>query len=543
MRAFEFFNPSTRLDEIAMDPTSLSKLAQGISGALAGMEFEMYVPDTGASTDNSDEEPVEDFGDDPRLYGIDDIEDFFVGDHNSRREVRDAITVLHDTFNEWKWNKFQDEGREWFDSWLEKNGDYDPDDSTWDSFEEYADTEWNYIMRRHGLGTEYEEWVDEVDPSEMEFLRAEGYTRMSDILGFRGLTWPHWIYPEESSGASRSIEDVAYEFSEAIGRKANWSDSYHGCKRTPNAYCVEPDGSLDDKDSDTDAGLEFISPPLPINEMIKDLELVKQWAKSEGCYTNSSTGLHMNVSIPGFSIDKVDFVKLTLLLGDNYILDQFGRASNTYAGSTLKKIQSVINMNPDSVPLLLNQMRDGLDSIAANLIRPTLNKYMSINPQQGKASQYVEFRSPGGDWLNEDTSTLINTMLRFVVVLDASMDANKYRQEYLKKLYKLLAPAGDVDVVKLFSEFKAGALDKRLLVMALRQIKANRDAKSGKIDPNQIWWWAVKYGSLTIEVPAKNEAEAKGKAYRSMMPEPETIDPNIIRLMKATRLSPYQETT
>jgi len=543
MRAFEFSVPQKEiLDEIAMDPTSLSKAVQGISGALAGMEFEMYVPDVTNPDGNSSDEPEMDYSDNPRIYDIDSIEDFFYGDHNSRRMVRDAITTLTDTFNEWKWNQFLDDGREWFDSWLLNNGNYDPDDPTWDSFEEYADVEWKYITRRPA-GIAFEEWVDETEPSEMDFLRSEGYVRMSDLVDFRpGLSWPNWTYPE-SSGGSRSIEYIAYDFSKAIGRKANWSEKYHGCVRTKDAYCVEPDGSLDNKDDDTDMGLEFISPPLPIAEMIKDLELVKQWANSENCYTNSSTGLHMNVSIPGFSLEKVDFVKLTLLLGDNYILDAFDRASSTYCGSTLKKIQSVIDRNPVDARMLFNQMRKGLDSIAANILRPTLNKYMSINPQTGKSGSYIEFRSPGGDWLNATTQTLVNTMLRFVVVLDAAMDSTKYRQEYLKKLYKLLSPVGQPDIVKLFSEFSTGALDKQYLVTTLRRIKTERDIQRGKVDPNQNYWWAVKYGSTTIEVVAKNEVEAKGKAYREIMPAPAAVNPEIIAMMTTTRLSPYQQNT
>jgi hypothetical protein len=40
---------------------------------------------------------------------------------------------------------------------------------------------------------------------------------------------------------------------------------------------VEPDSSLDPDDSD-DQGLEFVSPPLPIEELLSDLNKVKAWA-------------------------------------------------------------------------------------------------------------------------------------------------------------------------------------------------------------------------------------------------------------------------
>jgi hypothetical protein len=99
--------------------------------------------------------------------------------------------------------------------------------------------------------------------------------------------------------------------------------------RQPGKYVVEPDGSLN-PNNDDDLGLEFVSPPLPIDEMLSDLEKVKAWAKQRGCYTNSSTGLHINISVPNFDPAKLDYVKLALLLGDKYVLDQFGRSSNTY---------------------------------------------------------------------------------------------------------------------------------------------------------------------------------------------------------------------
>ena len=112
-----------------------------------------------------------------------------------------------------------------------------------------------------------------------------------------------------------------------------------GARRAPGHYVVEPDGSLDPDDGD-DTGLEFVSPPLPLSELLSDLDKVKKWADKHGCYTNDSTGLHINVSVPNFSLQSLDYVKLALLLGDKYILDQYGRSTNTYCKSALDKVKA-----------------------------------------------------------------------------------------------------------------------------------------------------------------------------------------------------------
>lgn len=145
----------------------------------------------------------------------------------------------------------------------------------------------------------------------------------------------------------------------------------------------------------------------------------------------------MNVSIPNYDISKLDYVKLALLLGDEYILKQYQRTSNTYCASAIQKIKSNISRNPD-LEKWFNLMREGLSNEASKLIHAaSTRKYVSINVKPSN----IEFRSPGGDWLSEDLGKLENTLLRFVVALDAAMDEKKFKEEYAKKLYKLLSPS------------------------------------------------------------------------------------------------------
>jgi hypothetical protein len=104
---------------------------------------------------------------------------------------------------------------------------------------------------------------------------------------------------------------------------------------------------------------------LPIEELLSDLNKVKAWADKTGCYTNSSTGLHINVSVPGWSgdLNQLDYVKLALLLGDEFVLDSFGRAGNTYAKSAMGKIVDIVRQRPDRAQLLMDRMKSGYGSI------------------------------------------------------------------------------------------------------------------------------------------------------------------------------------
>jgi len=299
---------------------------------------------------------------------------------------------------------------------------------------------------------------------------------MIDIDSIYDITWPHWT--NVGGGGELGIDTVADEFSEMIGRPVNASSSYHGARREAGHYVVEPDSSLE-ADGSGDAGLEFVSPPLTISEMISDLNKVVKWAAKTGCYTNDSTGLHINISIPDFSLDKLDYTKLALLLGDQYILDQFGRLGNSFAKSAFDMVKTRAQQRPEDVPAMLEKMRQGLATMAGKMIHSGVtNKYTSINTKDG----YVEFRSPGGDWLGEyaaDSGKIVNTLLRFVVALDAACDTEKYKEEYAKKLFQLLAGKDNMynDSIKFFADYSTGAIPKAALKSFVRQVQLQRQSK------------------------------------------------------------------
>lgn len=513
-----------RLDEINMSPASLRQLASKIDGALVGMEFELIVPNY--ASEEREQEP--DYDSDERCQDIDQILNFFDDrDYNSNRAISSLREELNNEFYDWQNEQL---AADWSNAdvtgLLEK---FISDNEGFEG-EELDDAIANAIENQDSYYDAVREEFDEDarDEYDEEAWLKETYRYMSDIENsFSGtVTWPHWTY---SSTGDTEVSEVAADFSKAIGRPATASDGYHDNsiarhdgKGSNDAYIVEPDSSIEGDNGES--GLEFVSPPLSIPEMISDLRKVKAWAGRYGCETNKSTGLHINVSVPNYSLDKLDFVKLALLLGDQHVLQSFGRTSNQYCKSALALVKQKIASNPDSTEKLLTTMRGHLNTAASKAIHyGTTAKYTSINVKDGR----IEFRSPGGDWLDADTTEMVeNTMLRFVVALDAAIDETKYKDEYAKKLYKLLAPSADEygDMVLDFSKYVAGVGGAHSTVVKdfrklshglLKQSNfAKKVAKGGFPQGTRFWWRVQASPTSKMEVVAGTAETAKWTAAR-----------------------------
>ena len=479
MRAKEIIvNENVNLFEINMSPSSLRQLASGID-ARAGMEFEMIVPGA-VETEERELEP--DYDEDVTAKSIDQVVDFFEHDVNSRRALAQLRDQLYEQYSEWMMDQFD----------RRRPAAVGLDDAVRDELSdsdviEILGLNDDTLVTDYKIGLAIEKVLeDQIEPyyesaystaldswmqsdHEKEWLRVE-YPYMSDIeSNFDDVHWPYYTNPESES--SVSVDNIAYEFGQAIGRKVNAADTYHKAPRNPGEYAVEPDSSLQPYNEDSESGLEFISPPLPVTELLSDLQKVKQWADSYGCYTNDSTGLHINVSVPNLETDNLDYVKLVLLLGDEYVSTEFGRLGNRYAKSAFEKIKKAAsNPNIDATPLL-DQMRSQLGALASKVLHTSrFEKFTSIHPKEG----YIEFRSPGGDWLGENFNLIENTLLRFVVALDAACDPEKYRKEYLTKLYKLLQVKGAQDPISYFAQYAAGELPAQALKSFIRSIQRSR---------------------------------------------------------------------
>jgi hypothetical protein len=523
------------IDEVSMSPSSLEAFANSpeADGMLMGIEFEMCVPN--ASTGDDEPEWEYDYNQNESAYDIDDIVNFFRnGDFSNmgRSDADRARSEMFDEYLEWSYeaaNRYIDDNVDDLDKsirerledevsrddaseeahqrWKEANPDKDA--TSEEAGEEIRDLTLQMIEDRvdelmgDTNSNEYQSAYDEArqemeddfrnggDGDQAAWLSDIGISDMQDAERQWGFDWPHMYDANEGNGGGDAdIDQVADDFYGATGYEARGFGNYHSGNRSQQQqegyFIIEPDASIDAEQGD--AGLEFISPAMPLKDGLTMLKKVKQWAKLAGCYTNKSTGLHMNISVPNMSTESLDYVKLALFLGDEYVLQEFGRQYNSYAKSAMKIVKEKIQANPENATELLAKMKEHLGAAASKLVHSGITqKYTSINTK----GNYVEFRGPGGDYLNEDLPKLVNTALRLAQSLRIATDESAYKQEYAKKLYKLISPEGEWtdpnNSVALFSRYALGQINKSELVSNVRQAQTARKEKKGE----EVQYWVM----------------------------------------------------
>lgn len=591
------------LMEIKMTSKNLAQLAKAIPGVMVGLEFEMIVPNTD-SPSNDDMEP--DYDQDERVRDIDDAVNFFDdGDYNGRNEIRRLRESMESDYQDWVMEQIDEDwfggnGMEFFQEFLDREYPFDRDDAFEEARDEimtanpdlpqdseelqqlisarvdemeasYYVDQWEEQGRYYDYAREEFEDEQRDSLSELDWLSNQGIRFASDVhTQYPVVSWPYWTSP---GGDETDAKEVALNFMNFMGYDTIAVGDYHGygggyelwngdrwvkigSNKPMDAFTVEPDGSLTGDDAG-DAGLEFVSPPIPLAQIGDTMAKVQAWAAQNGVYTGKGNGtaLHTNVSIPDYSIDKLDYLKAALLLGDEHVLRDFDRITNTYAKPAIAKVKELVRNKPEKAEELLNKMKSQLNAEASKLIHSgTTDKYTSINTKDNR----IEFRSPGGDYLSiiaDNPQKMIDTINRMVVAMDAAMDPNKYKEEYQKKLYKLLTgqtfgretqtgakqemKQDDKDLLNIFSRYAAGELPKQALKSFVRQAQLQRSVAKGKAGGKM--WWKVSnpaHSFASVEVVASTKEEAIKQA---LGPDGYPSWANTRNTVVAEPLRPYEE--
>jgi len=461
--------------EVDMSPGALEKWAQSpdAQDIKVGIEYEFIFPDTESA--ENDDEPVDyDYDMDEPAYDLDQIIEFFQGGDMpiSDSEARDLRNEVDEEFWEWATLSFSDDfGLEEFVEWMWNNAWGDEEDDleaeaqeqlgddadeskvnnmARDMFRDLIADEWenqsDYYQQARDA--EFDDWLSTVDFR--DFLESQGIRTMMDVSTVWNTEFPYMT--SSGLGGIEEWDRWAKQLEQVVEMPVRISDTYHGGARRSGEWVMEPDSSLD-PDEPFDAGIELISPPIPLPQALATMKRIQKWAKENKVYTNDSTGLHMNISIPKSA---VDYVKLIMFMGDKHVLDEFGRAANYYASSAFDKIAKRVATNrPDSqlgeqeaisnasvnIDTAMEMMRNNLIELAGKYVQNSVGseKYTSAHVKKAGDNTYIEFRSPGGDWLTRSPEEMAGTVLRFARAMTIAGDPAAERKEYGKKLYKLLA--------------------------------------------------------------------------------------------------------
>ena len=521
MRDAELSIESQQLTELVMSPSSLkafmsSPVAQGMT---VGFEAEMVVPNMEYEEDDYGGEPDWDADEGVETSSVgamtDDLIRFFRDTETStsvrravERATEDLWEFIQNQFDEWLPDnehhlieKYQDNTKLTAEE-IEKS--IEDRDETYDQMVEYLkedfDNDWNDL----------DQW-----------LESQDLTTMSDWSREYGFDWPHVTGGEGEEITQDSMEELAREIKSAVGARVNIGYSYKSVTREMGVWALEPDPSIDADKGNNEAGLELVSPPMPLAQGMAALDKFFDWASSYGVESNRSTGFHMGVSIPDQTMDNIDHLKLILFLGDQHVLAKFGRSANSYTKSIIEKMRE--RTKQVDLTSIMDAMRNGMGTLATklvgNVLVPKGDRYVSVNIKDN----YIEFRSAGGDYLS-NKDKIRDTMLRYVRVMAVAADPEAEKQEYAKKLYKLLTSMGSEmqdNTIKAFSLYSAGAITRTQLIDMLKQAQHTRKAKK---EPPQAqeptsgygrgpdWWKLIDSdGEVVSNFQAPNRAAAEAQ--------------------------------
>ncbi len=446
--------------EVDMGSGALRSWAQSdlANGVNAGFELELILPNT-QNTDDDDYEA--DLDADEPIGTLDDIVDFYDGpsgmgawtsdQRTTEEQFREAVL---DDLMDYEDQMFQDEwnamGEELVRDEMESELGRKPTDEEFrDEFDNAGD------IHNRVKDDAYERSREEVTWA--NYWQYRQIETMGDLMNHYDLYFP---YTAGSEGGDKELDEWAEEISAITGKGTNISYQYHGSDKESGKYTLEPDSSITADESE-DAGIELVSPVMPLGEAVADLEKLMKWADDNDVYTNGTTGLHMNISVP--QGNDIDYTKLVLFSGDKYILDKYNRISNNYANSALEQLEArAATMAPEKAAEAMQKMKDNLEDTAEEYVRAGTGqaKYTSIHIKDG----YIEFRGPGGMYTNKDVSEVTDTMLRFARAMTIAADPQAYRQEYQKKLYKTLSKSESSErtIDSLFADFQSGEINKEV---------------------------------------------------------------------------------
>jgi len=262
------------LTEYKASPNILISLASKIN-ARVGIEFEMAVPNIMVAPEVSSER---DDIMDARCSSIDQIVEFFdEGMYNSREEIRNLRTELESSFDTWwqeecdkNWKNYGKQNSiEKFMATTNLEGDEKDlvEENLYDEIgDEYTEIKDDWFSNEE----------DDKDINEVNWLVDVGLRWLSGVEEQYNLVWPYYI--ESEGDLEPDLDRVSSLFSKNVAHVAFTSDTYHGTGRSDSGYSIEPDSSIETANDETDAGLEFISPPMSFLSMNVDLAKIIAWA-------------------------------------------------------------------------------------------------------------------------------------------------------------------------------------------------------------------------------------------------------------------------
>lgn len=500
----EGINIADDLFEANMSPGVLKQWAQSSAaqGIRLGFEAELVFPGYGGGEGQTYED--DDAWNETPVESLDQISSMFPSNYNDQprldralRTLDDAYTryieeVRHEEANEQAPDlyfeyKRDEDWAEFRDDWIREQAVADGlDESEVEEMIEFEDGEVydEYVSQAkdafkakiigeiNSNSAEYRDFFDQhkyqVSHDEFgEWAANEGYETMRDIMRHFRLDYPSLGEGTGTEYTEAEAERLAADLGRLTGVDYNVLSGYHAETKDIDQWYIESDGSISIPESLTHAmPVEIVSPAMPLDQALDAMSLFFNSARRMGAISNRSTGFHMSLSINEGPLanKQPNYLKLVLFTGDEYVLDQFSRASNAYAKSASAQLAQLDPLDTTRATQIMELFRKGLTELAANaFVQANSTRYSAVNMK----GNYVEFRAAGGANYSDNVDKLIQTAYRYAYAYAIAVDPNAYRNEFAKKLYKFISDFRlpiHSDTIQLFANY---AVDKN--VAALKQ--------------------------------------------------------------------------
>lgn len=259
------------------------------------------------------------------------------------------------------------------------------------------------------------------------------------------------IHPTNDQRSDEDIEEpldvIEEHLKEFLG--IDYIDVYqsHGNIVSNDTWKLEKDESIKVSAGTKGVPVELVTPALPYKEAMTTLSKVCEFIEKFG-YTNSTTGLHLNISCK--NLENLDYLKLILFSGSDAVAEEFGRKFNRFCVTHTKEIERLIQI-VTSDPLQLVKNIESIDnlSIKSSIISEiSQEKYYAINfsHTDEEENSRVEFRMIGNSGYEKKAEQVINYCKGFIIALTIACDTtDKYKKDYIKKFYKLLQSCSSVE--------------------------------------------------------------------------------------------------
>lgn len=345
--------------------------------------------------------------------------------------------------DEEEYDRLETEIDELNDEMVQVESDYDELDFM--SAEEYANNKDYYFdppSPPYFSAGEYKEWLENYFgdglPDQLYVfdwvMEATDYgeTRISSYDVESGLMMD-LPYPREDEDDEGGFDEDSQSFGDLVDDVMDGDSPEVGDYHSSSNYSswrVENDTSLNS------GGVEIISPILTLDDGIKAIENMFNWIKKYA-NTDSSCGFHINMSFEGYDMKKFDWLKLLMFVEEGSIYKDFDRKNNSYA----KRIVDYFRENNSDLGKdyykIISSDKDGLNTVKKKISAGKLFGVNFSSIEEGSRNARIEFRYMGGKYHTKQKEVVQN-ILRYAAWMKIALDPNYKKNEYLKKLVKLI---------------------------------------------------------------------------------------------------------